>query len=217
MTIYNARLNRNYSREDVIQHIIQKKSEGVFTVVDVGGSAGGWSAPYIDALIDFQKSTNYNIFQFAFDITHPDGWKEVLDYVEKNGKFDFCLCTHTLEDIMNPGFVCEQISKIAKEGYIAVPSKYIELSRCEGPYRGFIHHRWIFVVRNGEFIGYPKLNHIEHMDVDPNFLNKKEYNDLAFFWKDNIQVSYLNNNYMGPDVRSVIGYFRTLLERDDTD
>jgi len=95
---------------------------------------------------------------------------------------------------MNPGYVCEQLSRISKEGYIAIPSKYVELSRIEGPYRGYIHHRWIFVIRNGKFIGYPKLNVIDYLDYDRYIANKTEWIDLSFYWKDKIQVTYLNNN-----------------------
>lgn len=180
---------------------------------------GGWSFPYVDALVDFQMPGDIpsHITHFQCDITHPDQWKDILAYVEKHGKFDFSICTHTLEDIMNPGFVCEQLSKISKEGYIAVPSKYIELTRMEGPYRGYIHHRWIFVVRNQEFIGYPKLNVIEYLDADRHIQDKRQFGDMSFFWKEEISVHYLNKNYMGPDVGSVIGYFQTLFHKDDYD
>ena len=93
---------------------LNRKKEGNFNVIDVGGSIGGWSSNIIDAIIDFNEPVTYmdKIMLFKCDITHPDSWKDVLQYVKDNGKFDFCICTHTLEDIMNPIFVCEQISKI---------------------------------------------------------------------------------------------------------
>lgn len=217
--IYHLQLKCTQYRDEVIQYILKKKAEGPFRVIDVGGSIGGWSMPYIDALFDFQtpEMIPTNIEYFHGDMTHPDAWKEIHSYVEEHEKFDFCICTHTLEDIMNPGYVCEQMSKISTEGYIAVPSKYIELSRIAGLYRGYIHHRWIFVVRDGKFIGYPKLNFIEYMDVDKYIQEKTHYDDVSFFWKDNISVTYLNNNYMGPRDIEVIQYFNTLLMRDDYD
>jgi len=114
-----------------------KKSQGTFRVVDVGGSYFGWSAPYVDAIIDFNNHTGSStITHFKCDITHPCSWEPILEYVSRMGKFDFCICTHTLEDIMNPVFVCEQMSAIAHAGYIAFPSKCRELARIEGNYSG---------------------------------------------------------------------------------
>ena len=217
--IIHVQLNSTNHRKDVIEYITTKKKEGIFTVIDIGGTVGGWSTPYVDAIVDFQTPNVLpgNILFFKSDITHPDGWKEIHAFVEQHGMFDFSICTHTLEDIMNPGYVCEQLSKISKEGYVAFPSKYIELSRIAGSYRGYIHHRWIFVVRNGELIGYPKLNFIEYMNVDSYIQNKNHQNDVSLFWKDNIYVSYINNNYMGPRDIEVIQYFNTLLDKDDYD
>ena len=85
-----------------------------------------------DGVINSSRPNNGyvgSLKHFKCDITNPNDYNELLTYVTQNGKFDFCICTHTLEDIMNPIFVCEQIEKISNEGYIAFPSKYRELSR----------------------------------------------------------------------------------------
>lgn len=128
--IYNV-VKGNGDRTVVFDYINSKRTEGKYTVIDIGGTVEGWSAPLVDAIMDFNIPENGKykdgLLVFVADITNPKHWKDVLEYVDKNGKFDFCICTHTLEDIMNPGFVCEQISKIAKEGYIATPSKHSEL------------------------------------------------------------------------------------------
>ena len=191
-----------------------QKLRGKFTVVDIGGSVNGWSTPYIDALVDFNAPDNLPnyITHYQCDITHPDSWKKILEDVNKNEKFDFCICTHTLEDIMNPGFVCEQMSKISRAGYIAVPSKHRELSRFEySCYRGYIHHRWIFTIHDNKCIGFPKINYIDSVntfdavaDISPS-----KY-DLSFYWKGEIKIHYLNNNYLGPSVGHVVNYYNQL-------
>ena len=202
------------SRDSVINYIKMQKLRGKFTVVDIGGSVNGWSTPYIDALVDFNAPDNLPnyITHYQCDITHPDSWKKILEDVNKNEKFDFCICTHTLEDIMNPGFVCEQMSKIAHAGYIAVPSKHRELSRFEySCYRGYIHHRWIFTIHDNKCIGFPKINYIDSVntfdavaDISPS-----KY-DLSFYWKGEIKIHYLNNNYLGPSVGHVVNYYNQL-------
>jgi hypothetical protein len=211
--IYNIKIS-NGDRSDVIDYILSKKNNGEFKVIDFGGSFCGWSAPYIDALVDFVDpiSTNPSIRHFKIDITHPDSYNELLEYVSKNGMFDFCICTHTLEDIMNPVFVCEQISKISKEGYIAFPSKFRELSRIEGNYRGFIHHRYIFKVKNNnQIIAYPKINYIENDIFDKVSNSSESMKDLNFYWKDSIDMVYLNNNFLGPSVYHVMNMYNDLL------
>ena len=216
MPNYDSKIS-NGSRIDVIDYIRNKKIENPnYKVVDVGGSVGGWSAEYIDVIVDFNdcKNNEGKIKHYKCDITHPDSWKEILQFVEENGKFDFCICTHTLEDIMNPVYVSEQISKIAKEGYIAVPSKYRELTRfeCDYKYRGYIHHRWIFDFKDNIFIGYPKINYIDNNPIFDTISDSDEQKmDLSFFWKDKIDIIYVNNNYLGPSVASVIGYYNNLL------
>jgi hypothetical protein len=196
------------------------RKNGTFKVVDVGGSMNGWSANYVDAIVDFNDFENDSgrIKHFKCDITHPDSWKELLLYVENNGKFDFCICTHTLEDIMNPVYVSEQIQKIAKEGYIAVPSKYRELSRFEcgyNGYRGYIHHRWIFDIIGNVFVGYPKINYLDSTDkFDKLAILDDNVCDLSFFWKDKIDITYINNNFLGPNVNAVINYYDLLLQND---
>jgi len=215
--IYNVQINDG-NRSSVINYINRKKNDETFTVIDVGGSMVGWSAPYIDAIIDLNviPDSHKGILHFQFDITHPSSWDVVLHYVKENGKFDFCICTHTLEDIMNPGFVCEQMSKIAKSGYIAFPSKYRELSRYIDNsifhYRGYIHHRWIFMINKQKLMAFPKINYLDH---DPKFDTianpSNSMCDLNFYWKDSIEFEYINNNFLGPNVKTAIELYDMLL------
>jgi len=217
MVNYNFKVS-NHCRNNVIEYIQKNKQMRTFRVVDVGGSHGGWSVNYIDAIVDFNdplSDSNSKIKHFKCDITNPDSWNELLLYVENNGKFDFCICTHTLEDIMNPVYVAEQIQKISKEGYVAVPSKYRELTRFESGdkgYRGYIHHRWIFDIIDNVFVGYPKINYLDSTNI---FDKVAKYDDnicdLSFFWKDKIDIVYINNNYLGPNVESVKNYYNLLL------
>ena len=192
--IYNINVN-NGNRSSLINYINRQKNNGKYTVIDIGGSMGGWSMPYIDAIVDFNSlaSESPKIKFFQYDITDPEQWTQILEYVKDHGKFDFCICTHTLEDIMNPGFVCKQICKIAKEGYIAVPSKYRELSRnLDNPtynYRGYIHHRWIFTIhqKTSGIVAFPKINYLDSNPVFDNIADpSNDICDLNFFWKDQI-------------------------------
>ncbi len=67
--------------------------------------------------------------------------------------FDFAICSHLLEDVRDPLTVCRELSRVAKRGYIEVPSRAREIySKAwlfhlrAGPGRmteaGFYHHRW---------------------------------------------------------------------------
>jgi len=212
--IYNIKYSDG-NRNDVIQYILNQKNLGKFTVIYIGCSLSGWSYNYCDAIVDFNDLSinDINIKHFKCDITHPDSYSDILEYINKNGKFDFCICSHTLEDIINPIFVCEQICKISKEGYIAFPSKFRELSRFEGNYRGYIHHRWIFTVNTSIIIAYPKINFLENNYIFDRIANLNDnIKDLSFFWKDSIEIKYINNNYLGPSAEEVISYYNELLK-----
>ena len=221
--IYNIKIGA-ISRNEIIGYIKAKKTQGKFTVIDVGGSYVGWSAHIVDAIVDINIHTKKldTILYFHSDITHSDGWVDILEYVKIHGKFDYSICTHTLEDIINPGYVTEQLSKISKSGYIATPSKYIEMSRyvdaIDGAYRGYIHHRYIFTFDNYTYTAYPKINYIEHDPIYDTIASSHwSIMDLSFHWREQIRVKYVNDNYLGPTVASVVQYYKRLVVEDDCD
>src|SRR3954470_298677 len=71
---------------------------------------------------------------------------------------DFAICSHTLEDIRDPVWVCSELNRVAKAGYIEVPSRLEEQSYgVHGPWVGWSHHRWLVDVTPGriEFVFKP--------------------------------------------------------------
>ena len=222
--IYNVNYGDG-SRDLIFDYLRDKKKQQTnYSIIDIGGTYEGWSWPLLDAVVDINKCPDETIKQFQFNICDTDSWEVVLDYVKEHGKFDFAICTHTLEDIATPKMACEKISQIAKEGYIAIPSKFIELSRLgntgfettiEGKsFRGYIHHRWIFQVEDGKFVGYPKLNFIEVDSFFDSIANSDlKIRDLNFMWKDKIELNIINNDFMGPGSQAVIEMFRKGLSK----
>ena len=68
---------------------------------------------------------------------------ELLPYTYK--QVDFLYSRHTLEDLHNPLHLCREMNRVAKAGYIEVPSPASEFCRgVDGGkphYRGYVHHR----------------------------------------------------------------------------
>jgi hypothetical protein len=108
--------------------------------------------------------------------------------------FDFATCSHLLEDVRDPIWVCRELCRIAKAGYIETPSRILEQSLgVEHPcYTGYYHHRWL-ISKNGsclEFRHKPHLlPHVRDAIVAKlgvrHVLNPK-YAYLAFKWSDHI-------------------------------
>ncbi len=69
--------------------------------------------------------------------------------------FDFVVCSHTLEDVRDPVWVCHELARVAKAGYVEVPSRLEEQAYgIQGPWVGWGHHHWLVDIRDGhlEFI-----------------------------------------------------------------
>lgn len=81
--------------------------------------------------------------------------------------FDVALCTHVLEDLRDPIWVCHEIARIAKAGYIEVPSRILEQSLgVEHPrYAGYYHHRWL-VTAQGSTLQFRHKPHSLHVRRD---------------------------------------------------
>jgi len=64
-----------------------------------------------------------------------------------DGFFDFAVCSHTLEDVRDPVWVCAELQRVARAGYIEVPSRLEEQSwNVQGPWVGWGHHHWLIDV-----------------------------------------------------------------------
>jgi hypothetical protein len=62
----------------------------------------------------------------------------------EDGQFDFAVCSHTLEDVRDPVFVCRELQRVARAGYVEVPSRIEEhMTGINGPWAGWAHHRWV--------------------------------------------------------------------------
>lgn len=187
-----------------------------YRIIDVGAGANPWAIDWLTHVVDVFTDPKYlenfkekNIEIFNVDINDPRDWDVVLDDVEKNGKFDFVICSHTLEDINNPKITCEMLNRIGKSGYISMPSKYAEMtlfeykSNCGLPYRGYHHHRWIYQIKNNILIGVPKMNFHDYIQF--NFDESKAIGtEIAFLWKDDFDYEFINpdqllDNRVGPN------------------
>lgn len=211
--IYNFSYQNSFTdRADVITYLTENQFK---TVLDIGFYVNSWSSAFTTHYVDIKKSIDSTAYPFIGNISEYDVWTDVLNYVEQNGKFDFAICTHTLEDISSPQMVCKLLPRIAKEGYIAVPSKYVEFSTkeynyCRG-YRGYIHHRWIFNKEGEEFVAYPKLVFTEYMKLN---LDHKPEEDLRFFWKDSFEMKVINDDWLGPNDTAVCDMYVNGLIKD---
>jgi SAM-dependent methyltransferase len=77
-------------------------------------------------------------------------------------QFDFVVCSHTLEDLRDPVWVCSEIARVGKKGYIEVPSRLEEQSwGVAGEYVGWPHHHWLIDVE-GQSIQFVFKSHAIH-------------------------------------------------------
>ncbi len=145
-------------------------------VLDVGG----WAAPLnrADWVIDLMPYETRGALGIGSFGPGPERFSKSTwvqrdicarqPYPFEDGFFDFAVCTYTLEDIRDPIWVCEEMSRIAKAGLIEVPSLLDELSWnvpefSGGDWVGHDHHRWLcFTGPNSiEFMHKPHSLHAE--------------------------------------------------------
>ena len=77
-------------------------------------------------------------------------------------EFDFVVCSQTLEDLRDPVWVCSELIRVGKAGYIEVPSRLEEQSYgIQGPWVGWGHHHWLVEVSPSR-IEFVFKHHIVH-------------------------------------------------------
>jgi hypothetical protein len=204
--------NPTSGRNNVLDTIRDCKAIGNYAVLDIGACDNPWNNP--DAILDIHQS-NFSGRTFIGNINDADGWTDIMSYTSINGKFDFCVCSHTLEDIAYPALALRMLPYIARAGYIASPSHYRELSRgveWSSQYRGHIHHRWILAPDQGVLTLVPKISALEYM---PDILGdmSEDKAELQVWWIDTIPFKVLNDDYLGPNQPYVIKMYEDLFRR----
>jgi hypothetical protein len=146
---------------------------------DVVLDVGGWARPFNRAnyVIDFQPyETRGKYFREVYGIDAQGGPVEhftadtyhQLDFCDRDPwpfadrSIDFCICSHTLEDIRDPLWVCSEMRRVAKRGYIEVPSRLFEACRDReaGVPVGLSHHRWIVEIAGTHITFSPKCHYV---------------------------------------------------------
>jgi hypothetical protein len=230
-TMRDSLAQRDNEIYDYLKQLESKKGRKL-SILDVGGGCS-IRLPNTTHVLDFlplrdaAKDQNVSLFLGNIDLT--DGWTEVFEYVKQNGKFDFVVCSHTLEDINSSEQVILNLFKVADAGMIALPTKYIETIHWETyylqqPYMGYGHHKWIYTVKNNTLYAYPKMGHMEYVKF--NFSGLQEYlkrysnqqTEMTFLWENDFSFKfvqpfqYLNHFELTETKQSA---YLDLMEKDD--
>lgn len=190
-----------------------KNSRTNFSLIDIGASHNPFDRKYLTHTFDIVPAEMEGVHAFIGNMNRYEDWQPILDYVNQHGKFTFANCTHTLEDIANPMLVLEMLPRIAEQGFIAVPSKYNELQRREGHFRGTMHHRWIFNNENSVLIAYPKVPIVDHITYYPyeSVIEERAEMELRMFWISDITFGIANNDYLGPTAEAIYSIYKNLI------
>ena len=120
-------------------------------VLDVGG----WAKPLerADWVLDLEPYETRGLYGYDTSTAEErftrDTWvtRDMCDrepWPFADGQFDFAVCSHTLEDIRDPVFVCTELQRVARAGYIEVPDRREEQTfGIHGEIVGWSHHRWL--------------------------------------------------------------------------
>lgn len=177
--------NWNYSNIGEYRDYVKKYIlDNNYKSIDIGASAMYWSYPECKFVADIVTIEKPNSFVFKINLEDKSTWKELIEYVKINGKFDFSICSHTLEDIFNPLDIIELLEIVSIRGFIAIPSKYNEYSKLyDNKYRGNAHHKQFFDIKNNELIIYPKFSWSEIDERSDQIVSYNKGGELSFFGK----------------------------------
>ena len=204
-------------RSTVLRFLEDKQEKsGVFSVLGVGGAANGWAASVVSATFDRAPHRRGTETIFSGDMNRQRDWEPLLDHVDRYGKFSYSICTHTLVDLAYPTLLLEMLPRISEAGFLAMPSKFLELLRnIEGPYLGFVHHRWICCMVEGRLVLLPKIPLVEYLPREgAQWADDPARRELQIFWRNGISFSMANDDYLGPNVAKVVEIYKETLEKN---
>ncbi len=135
-------------------------------VLDVGG----WASPLprADWVIDLMPYDTRGLYGSSSPATErftAATWvqADVCDrepWPFADDQFDFSVCAHTLEDLRDPVWVCSELARVSRGGYVETPSRLEEQAiGVHGDWAGWTHHRWL-VDRDGDGLAFVHKPHM---------------------------------------------------------
>lgn len=140
---------------------------------------GGWGRPFTraDRVIDLMPYETRGLYgrdgngeeRFTADTWLQRDLCDREPWPFADDEIDFAVCSHTLEDVRDPVWVCSELNRVAKAGYVEVPSRLEEQSYgFQGPWAGWGHHHWLIDVRGAE-IDFVFKHHVLHGRASDHF------------------------------------------------
>ncbi len=172
-------------------------------VLDVGG----WAAPLnrADWVMDLQPyATRGDMGSFGPgpERFSAETWvvRDICDrepWPFGDDQFDFSVCVTTLEDVRDPIWVCSELSRVSKAGYVEIPTVLAELIynvEGNGQHLGHEHHRWFVEITSGELEFLHKSHDIHHdwtLRVTPRMRAQMGVEDelQGLFWEGELRAS----------------------------
>lgn len=122
--------------------------------------------------------------------------RDPLPFPDKS--FDFIYCRHVLEDMFDPFFLCREMQRVGKAGYIETPSPMAEMCRgidgSSPPWRGYYHHHFVIWPWAGELGFMMKYPLVEYLNIEqdlPAMLRPlPRYWNTHYLWKDEIKARH---------------------------
>lgn len=148
---------------------------------DVVLDVGGWAQPFprADWVIDLLPYETRGLYGYERDSARerftPRTWvcRDICDrepWPFEENRFDFAICAQTLEDVRDPVWVCSELARVARAGYVEVPSRLEEQSwGVQGGWVGWGHHHWLIDLddRGLEFVFKHHVLHARRSDHFP--------------------------------------------------
>lgn len=189
-------------------------------VLDVGG----WAAPFNRAdwmldLMPYETRGGLGSYGPSQERFSARTWvqRDMCDrepWPFKDKQFDFSICVTTLEDIRDPIWVCSELARVSKAGYVEVPTIEAELIfnvEGNGPFLGHEHHRWFVEMRGGELVFMHKPHSIHHdwtLRVLPRWRERMAVEDhlQGLFWEGSLPAR--EKVLIGPEYNELLDDLR---------
>jgi ubiquinone/menaquinone biosynthesis C-methylase UbiE len=166
-------------------------------ILDIGGSMKQHTDINIDTLVDIVHPKDAPYYPSKLRAKHfvkVDIQSNKLPF--KNKQFDFCLCTHTIEDLSWPFLALDEMARVSKRGLITTPSRGEDMVFTQfditnwmtGGRRvpGVGHHKWFFEKRGKTLYvitkNYPLLYSGEFQ-----FTKWNGPEECRYYWSDDVK------------------------------